>query len=585
VTNDTSKSPSPDTTAPAEDVHLPSEQLKRLDLIIMAIAGVLAGTILYTLGQIEAGDARQIALLGSTTFAAIASFIILWSRERLPERLVIISSMAALIGGITWLISGTTLDDSSNHFTFVFWVFPSIPLIGFLGMVFARVWLEGGSPAMAYPQIFRAGLNIPLQWGIGALLGGAVTLFVFLWAFAFEAAGWTGLKLAFDDGWIVLPLAGAITALATGLARALTRMRSALESIILIGAKIALPLLAVFSALFAIAVIIGGMESLKAAGSPTAILLSLAIAAKLIFNGVYRDGSRPPGPVMRSFVWITLGTLPVYALLAAHGIFIRVHEYGFTPSRFVVLTITGLIALYTILLLISLVGDILKRRRADWMPLVARLNTGFAALWMVLLISFQLPFLSPDVYSANDQTARLLEGRTPHDKFDYAGLRFEMGAPGRDAINALAELTDHPDAEHIRAAAADMRDRTARWVTPPTEPVEPEIDNDFSRNVLTRIEAINRIGEAEARASYLAAIDRRDTAQTLLCELLARDDISPAERQWAQSRMASDISYELRQAEHMLRRYPALIDLIPDEEATAVNRWNPNIRACEANPE
>ena len=556
--------------AEAENPH--SEQLERFDLIVLTIAGALAGTILYQLGQAEFDDTRLLALIGSTTFAAIASFMVLWSRDRMISRLAMTAAMAVLIGGITWLVAGNIVEGegANNGFTAVFWVFPSVPLIGFLGMVFARVWLEEGLPLFAYPHIFRAGLNLPLQWGVGALLGGAVTLFVFLWAFAFEAAGWNGLKLAFEDGWIVLPLSGGITALATGLARSITRMRSALEAIILIAANIALPLLAVFSSLFAIAVLIGGMESLKAAGSPTAILLSLAIAAMLIFNGVYRDGSTTPGPVMRSFVWVTLATLPVYASLATYGIFIRVLEYGFTPSRFVVLIVTGLVALYTLLLLVSLIGDILRRNSPIWMPLVARLNTGFSALWLILLISFQLPFLSPDSYSASDQMARLIDGRTPHDKFDYSALRFDMGQPGRETINTLAELTEHPQAEQISASATQMRDRTSPWVTAPVATAEPDIDTAFSREFLERLEEINLIGQDAAWASYLAAGERLDSAQALLCELQGRDDLTDAEKRWAEARLASDVQQDYSSAAQALSRYPELTGL--DRQADADNR-------------
>jgi len=576
---------------PADPDNPHAEHLKRLDLIILTITGLVAGGILYYLTETALDDPRLLALVGSTTFAAIASFIVLWSRERLLHRLVITLAMAALIGFVTWLVAGTAVEgeETRHGFTATFWIFPSVPLVGFLGLVFGRVWLEGNPQTFAYSRIFHAGLDLPLQWAVGALLGGGVTLFVFLWAHAFEAAGWYGLKAAFDDGWIVMPLAGGVTALATGLARSVSRMRSALEAIILIGAKIALPLLAVFSALFAVAVIIGGMESLKVAGSPTAILLSLAIAAMLIFNGVYRDGHEAPGPFMRSFVWVTLATLPVYATLAAHGIFIRVQEYGFTPSRFVVMIVTGLIALYTLLLLISLVGDILRRRDRDWMPLVARLNTGFAAVWLILLVSFQLPFLSPDAYSANDQIARLIDGRTIHDKFDYTALRFDMGQPGRDAINALAELTDHPDVEQINAAAIEMRDRASRWPDAPVATPDPIVDNAFSQDILQRIDTIQAIGLEEARASHHAALTRLQAAQALLCELQTREDITDAERQWAEARLRTDITHDLFTAEHTLARYgepvpqAAEVDrYISTDDTRQQGRWSPSRMTCQA---
>lgn len=583
----------PDASRPSStDQTPPAAPLDRWDLALLALVGGLCGYVFYWLIQNhESIDDRLTGALGVYLVVGAASFAVCWAREAMPARLVLILCITALTGIVTWLITGGSPDETGmvQDQTAGFWFFPSLPLVMFLGLVFGLVAIGQNRARWPYPAIFRTGLNLPIQWGFGLAAAGLLTGFVYLWALALSAAGWDGLNQAFEAGWLASPLAGTIAGLAIGLARSVNKLREAAEAIILIAAKLALPILAVFSVAFASAILIGGIDNLQAAGSPTAILLSLAILAKLIFNAVYRDGSERPGRIMRSFAWIALATLPVYASLAVHGILLRVTEYGFSPSRVIVLIVAGLVAAYTLLLLLSLAGDILRPARQGWMPLVSRLNTGFAGLWFVLLLALQSPLLSPNSISAADQVARLMDGRTEAEDFDYRTLRFNMGAPGRRAIGQLTELTDHPEAELISARAEEMRDMISPWVpaqsqTPTaTGQREPyrEPYEAAPAQWLDRIDQLQSIGVDEARALLEVATLRRDAAQALMCEIRASDTLSAGQKVAAERALQTRVSHFLANANLIASGFPELADdpaLL--QPSMASGHWTPDARLC-----
>ena len=556
----------------------PASPLDRWDLALLALIGGLSGYGFYTLIQYnDSLDDRLSGALGVYLVVGAASFSVCWARRAMAARIVLTLIITALTGIVTWLVTPGNSDQTSLFLdqTARFWFFPSLPLVMFLGLVFGLVAIGQGRARWPYRDIFRTGLNLPIQWGFGLAAAGLLTGFVYLWAIALSAAGWDGLKQAFEDGWLAWPLAGVIAGLAIGLARSVNKLREAAEAIILIAAKLALPILAVFSVLFAVAILVGGIDNLQAAGSPTAILLALAILAKLIFNAVYRDGSETPGRIMRSFAWIALATLPVYATLAVYGIALRVTEYGFSPSRVIVLIVAALVAAYTLLLLLSLAGDILRPARQGWMPLVSRLNTGFAGLWFVLLLALQSPLLSPNAISTADQMARLIDGRTEAEHFDYIALRFSMGAPGRRAIGQLAEISDHPQAEYIRSHAIEVRDRTERWTGQSPQIPAEALPGEW----IERIDALQPIGADEALALLEAAIARRDAAQALLCEIYASEALSAPEKDAAALELQQRVSHFMPAAYNIANRYPELAEN-PSVHAAA-GQWVPERGACD----
>lgn len=412
-----------------------------LDYLVLAIIGALSGIALkLALDEgfiVETLQAPLIAFI--MTFAAGTT--LLWRRQSLPARLILILAQAALLAFLTWLSITNTAN--ANDAPLVFWIGLGGPLLGFLLSAFARASLREHTLFWPYKALWQAGASILADAIIAVAVGLAAVAFVALWGAAFKSFGMTWAANITHSPSFLLPLGGAAAALAGGLARNNIRLGEAVRSILLIGCRIGLPLAALFSLVFAIGILGGGVANLeKVPLTPTGLLLALALASELIFNGVYQDGHEKPPRWLRLSTWLALAILPIYTLSAAAALWMRVQTYGLTPPRTIALIALTLTAAYTVLLLAGLISEFFAKRLSTWMPPVAKLNTAMALVWIATLVLIHTPVLDPIALSARNQEARLISGKVSAADFDFGFLKFELGKPGQAALARLGAMDD-----------------------------------------------------------------------------------------------------------------------------------------------
>src|SRR3546814_14664467 len=68
----------------------------------------------------------------------------------------------------------------------------------------------------------------------------------------------------------------------------------------------------------------------------------------------------------------------------------------------------------------------------------------------LLGVAVNSPALSPKRIAAASQEARVLDGRIPLDKIDWATLAFDLGRYGRDALGRLKKVQGSPNDDEIR---------------------------------------------------------------------------------------------------------------------------------------
>jgi hypothetical protein len=203
-----------------------------------------------------------------------------------------------------------------------------------------------------------------------------------------------------------------------------------------------------------------GLAPLWATGKATALMLTLQVFLVIFLNAVFQDGrNAPPYPAwLRAVLRLALILLPVYTLLCAYALYLRVDQHGWSTDRFwaVLLTfITGLhIGGYALAAL---------RRQGGWMQGMVPANIAIAALVVVLAVLVNSPLLDARRLSAHSQVARLLAGRVAAAQFDFDYLRFDLGRDGKTALESLRELHDHPEADKVRAGAVAALAKTRRW--------------------------------------------------------------------------------------------------------------------------
>lgn len=418
-------------------------------LVIAGFLGAAAGLTVSALCSLAGDNLRMWGLPGIGFAITFAGAFILLDNHRNPWRSIIGPGLiAALVGVLTlWRAWQAGPLGYGEDFMLIFWTGVCAPLLVFLILTLTATARETRHFKFPHRIIFRHAVRLPVAAGMGAAVGVAAALFIALWAEAFSSLGANPVKTILTSRWILMTFAGAAAGIGIAFTLQNSRLLGAGEVAAVIGARILLPLLAVFSALFAFVLPFTGMETLGETLSPTGLLLTLAIAAKLVFNGVYGDGSKPPIRPLRWAVWLSLIVLPVYAIMALYGIGIRVIEHGLTPERFIVLAVAFMVASYTVLLLIGLASEL--RQSPTWMPPVSRLNSAFAMIWIALLILVQTPVLDPLEWSARNQTARLKSQSVSISEFDFAAMQFRFGRPGRAALKRMQTWINHPQSERI----------------------------------------------------------------------------------------------------------------------------------------
>jgi hypothetical protein len=303
---------------------------------------------------------------------------------------------------------------------------------------------------------------LPLIAGGAKVFAGLSLVLLFAWAALLRQIDVDFFHKLFQEPWFILPFVGAIGGLSIAMIRSMESVLGALRFILLLFCRIAMPITALFSATFVAVLMLKGTDAIFAQPYPGAIMLGLAFAGMLIFNGVYQNGQGEPPPAwLRLATLIALLAFPVYAGLAAYAFWLRIGEYGLTPPRVIGLSMNILAALYSVVTLAGAVTE-LNWKAQRWMPLVAPLNTFMTVVWIATLLTLAT-IVNPWAVSAKSQVRLVTSGKIDASKFDYGYLRFDLGAYGEKALDDLLALNSHPRAAEIAAGVARARAAQNRW--------------------------------------------------------------------------------------------------------------------------
>jgi hypothetical protein len=434
-------------------------------LVGLATGGAVYGIIEYWGDVVEAGAVPATMMQAVVTFSA--GWLLLAERGRLFGAIVPAAIIAAVLAAPTWFFASVDLSSDGNFdfdsFPIFFWGFVAAPLSFYLMLTLAKAAIETGAPPR-YERVFLHGLTLPLTGGGAQLFAGLSLLLLYAWAALLKQMNVDFFSRLFDEPWFILPFLGAIGGLSIAMIRGQQSVLGALRFIILLFARIAMPIMAVFSVTFLAALAANGPDAIFDRPYPGGIMIGLAFAGMLIFNGVYQNGEGGPPPWwLRIPTIVAIAAFPVYAGFAAWAFWLRVDQYGLTPARIVGLAMNGLAFAYSFVLIAGLLTE-LDWKGKRWMPPVASLNTIMAALWVVVLIGVSSPLISSWAISAKSQERVLMTGKVAAKDFDFGYLRFRLGAPGEAALARIeAAASGRPDEADIRAGAARARAALSYW--------------------------------------------------------------------------------------------------------------------------
>jgi len=444
------------------------------------IVGLLTGLAVYAITEywIDDSDAERLPLtILFFTITASAAYLLLAEANQLLKALAGALIIAAILAGPDYFVVGAAGDTAMNLASFptYFWFFLSRGLAAYLLVTLFKASQDNGAPP-PYNGVFFHGITIPLIAFGAKIFAGLALILLFVWARLLKEMGVNYFNTLFQEPWFILPFLGAIGGLSIAMMRGQQAVLGALRYILLLFCRIAMPITAVFTVTFLIVLAVNGASAVFDRPYPGGVMIGLAFAGMLTFNGVYQNGEGGPPPL-----WLRLSTIvaligfPIYTTIALWAFWMRIGDYGLTPPRITGLAITFLAAAYSIVCIAGLLTE-LNWRAKRWMPLVAPLNTAMAALWVIFLVILASPLANPWAISAKSQYARIAEQRTPADEFDFGYLHFKLGKYGDKALDDMLALTSHPEAGEIRKGVARAQNATNYWEYQNPDYATPVID-------------------------------------------------------------------------------------------------------------
>ncbi|MEO3991628.1 DUF4153 domain-containing protein [Pseudocitrobacter cyperus] len=277
------------------------------------------------------------------------------------------------------------------------------------------------------------------------IANGLTWLVLLLWSELFRLVGITFFKtLFFDTDWFMYVAIGVITALAVILARTQSRLIASIQKLLTLIATGLLPLVSLLTLLFIVTLPFTGLSAISRHVSAAGLLSVLALLL-LMLMAVVRDPQKTSLPytgVLRCLIKTSLLIAPVYVLIAAWALWLRVNQYGWTPER-----LHG--ALVVVALLVWSLGyfvSIVRRKGQNPLVVQGKVNLAMSLLVLVILVLLNSPVLDSWRISVNSHMARYHSGQIKAEQVSIY-LLDQSGRAGREALESLKN-----DAEYMKDA-------------------------------------------------------------------------------------------------------------------------------------
>jgi len=464
----------------------------------LALVGLVQGIVLLGLHQASQDGMwlrTQAPLLLGLLYATVALPLAWYLTEGIdglsPRRRRVTVLLVGVVIAVLGACEGLVGADPSGEARFGMSMIAGLAL-GFVGIPLLVHAERGGRLGWRwhYAALFRTAWRNAMMMIVAGILTGI------LWGVLIAGAGLMrsiGLDIVWDaisSSWFYLPATAAVFASATALAVVRADTLVALRRFWLSMNQAFLPLVLLFSVKWTVALPFTGLDVLFRTKMAGFALLWFAALAINFMNAAYQDGQSPPPFThwLRRTVSLAWWTMLVVVAVVGIALFLRIGQYGWSADRVWGIFVLVMAAGYT--LGYSLSGLLPAR---GWMWSVGQTNVVMALVMCAGLIALSSPIADARRIAVNSQVERLLNGKTPPEKFDLRYLDQSSGVYGRNALQVLADgKSGHPQAAQFAALVqtyrkamaersrpyADLSDDTLRqqWkLEPAGTPAQPEL--------------------------------------------------------------------------------------------------------------
>lgn len=436
--------------------------------IALAAVGFVQGVILWRLSEWGPRTPTIAALLTAAAVVTLVAGLTLqfaWTGERHARLIAIAAALAGVFGAIGWWVwiqvpekTITYAGDAFRQGTFA----PAAFLALYVLTPFLQIFQATGRARFPYVDLFRHSWNNVFIGTLAGLFTGLYWALIELWAALFDMLGIAWFKNVFhSDPFRFLTLA-TVFGFGIALAKENDAVIGTLRRITLAFFRILMPFLSLIALLFLATLPLTGLAPLWATKAASPLLLSLLILTIVFINAVFQDGSgeRPYPTWLRRGVEVALLAMPIFAGLSLYSINLRVAQYGLMPERFYVVLVAVTVGLYGLGYATAVLW-----RGSEWLGLMRPVNLWMSLVVAAIALLLHTPVLDPLAWSAANQYRRLVDQRVPPAQFDFAALRFKLGAVGFETLQRLKTAAGHPQAEVVRTKVEDT-ERLTTYVAP-----------------------------------------------------------------------------------------------------------------------
>ncbi|MED9401195.1 DUF4153 domain-containing protein [Escherichia marmotae] len=403
----------------------------------MVATGLLQGLVCYLLITWLAEKNNSWIVYGVPATLALSSVLLFTVVSFKQKRLwgwlaIVLIATLGMSGWLKWQIDGMSPWRAEK----ALWDFGCyLLLMGVMLLPWIQQSLRVHNDITRYSYFYQSVWHNVLVLLVIFITNGLTWLVLLLWSELFKLVGITFFKtLFFSSDWFIYLTLGLVTALAVILARTQSRLIDSIQKLFTLIATGLLPLVSLLTLLFIITLPFAGLNAISRHISAAGLLLTLAFL-QLLLMAVVRDpqkASIPWAGPLRYLIKTALLVTPLYVLIAAWALWLRVAQYGWTAER-----LHG--ALAVVVLLVWSLGyfvSIVWRKGQNPLVLQGKVNLAVSLLVLVILVLLNSPVLDSMRISVNSHMARYQSGKNTPDQVSIYMLE-QSGRYGRAALESL----------------------------------------------------------------------------------------------------------------------------------------------------
>ncbi|WLQ12936.1 DUF4153 domain-containing protein [Hahella aquimaris] len=428
-------------------------QETRFPFFSTLLAGIATGTAAW-LGMehwpegLMAQKAAAVAI--TLVFVFAGAFLFTARTRRSAANWVLAAGIAVVIGlSAVWLIANTfkpeggSYEGSSGLVTS--WWVTIVPLL-FALLPFVQCDFQKNQSFMSdipNVELYRKYWENLFILAFAGLLVGIYWLVAMLGVSLFDILGIRGPGRFVESPPVGWTASAVIFALGISLGCRYPNLLNMLSGLIATVCRAILPPVAAFMIAFAVTLPIVGLEMIWSTGRSTPMLLAMILVAVVSLNGAALcDGDRNPYPQwLRAGIYVLVGLLPIFALLAGYSLYQRIEQYGLTPDRYY----SALFVVFALALTLSY-SVIFLAKRTSWRAMLNSVNTPIILSAAGVALLTLTPWLNPQEVSASNQFARLKAGEISAEDIDLGLFRYQLGRSGEEKLTLIKALTEEEGA-------------------------------------------------------------------------------------------------------------------------------------------